>query len=195
MNSCKHCGLTLTQKRFSSGVLEAPSMLRRRKFCDQRCMAAAMEKDRCKSASHSRQKAALMAKPACEVCKATMNLHVHHQDHDPLNNAPSNLRTLCASCHRRSHSPNFTETGEQRKPCRFCEAPSVKLELCFTHISRLKRFGHPLAKKRKIGSDWVLMLHDGERWLPFPSKLEPATAWDACAPTATRSSPRKPKRS
>ena len=87
---------------------------------------------------------------------------------NPMNNHPTNLISLCASCHRRSHSPNFTETGEVRKPCKFCEAESIKLGICETHLSRLRRYGHPLAKKRKIGRDWVLMLHDGKQWLPFP---------------------------
>ena len=118
---------------------------------------------------------AAQAKAACEIClRENVLLHVHHRDEDPTNNVPSNLRTLCVSCHRRCHSLNFTVTGEQRMPCAHCSKPSVKLGLCFTHVSRRKRYGHALAKKRKTASGWVLMLHDGKSWLPFPSPSVPA---------------------
>jgi hypothetical protein len=97
-----------------------------------------------------------MVKARCEVCGTTRSLHVHHRDHDPMNNAPSNLQTLCASCHKRAHSPNYDETGTQRKSCVHCDKPSYRQGLCQTHLSRLKRHGHPLAKKRKTASGWHL---------------------------------------
>jgi len=165
---CRHCGVALGRKRMN-GRLEDRGVFLRRQFCDQTCMAKAMEKETCTSVSHSRMKANRTMKPSCEACNATGKLHVHHKDENPLNNDPSNLKTLCVSCHRRSHSPNFTATGEQRAPCAHCAKQSVKVGLCATHLTRLRRFGHPLAKKRKIGSAWVLMLHDGNLWFPFPS--------------------------
>lgn len=177
MPNCKHCKKLLTQKRFSSGVLESPSMLDRRQYCGQKCMALAMEGVvKVLTAKNSRRQSAKTVLPQCEMCQAVGKLHVHHKDENPMNNAASNLMTLCPSCHRRCHSPNFTETGEQRKDCEFCSGPSVKRGLCFTHLSRYKRFGHALAKKKKTASGWVLMLHDGENWLPFPLNLEQKTA-------------------
>lgn len=120
-----------------------------------------------------RRSARTVAK-ACHTCGAMkVRLHVHHKDENPLNNERSNLVTLCASCHSRSHSLNFTETGGQRRPCAHCKQPSMKNGLCFTHTTRRKRYGHPLAKKRKVGSTWQLMLHDGKSWLPFPSSATP----------------------
>ena len=175
MLKCKTCGKELTQKRFSSGVLESPSMLKRRKYCDRVCMAKAQMKDTCSSVSHSRMKSASTAKDSCEICGAMGKLHVHHKDSNPRNNSASNLMTLCSSCHRRCHSQNFTETGEQRVPCLHCDMPSMKAGLCNTHLSRLKRYGHPLAKKKKIGSQWVLMLQDGQKWLPFHLNTEQET--------------------
>lgn len=195
MNVCIHCGRELVQKRFSSGVLESPSMLARRRFCSRACMAESMRKETCSSLSHSRMKAASTAAKACEICGTTEGLHVHHVDENPRNNTPSNLRTLCPSCHRRCHSPNFMETGEQRKPCAHCDKPSMKTGLCNTHLSRLKRYGHPLAKKRKTASGWVLMLYDGENWSPFPSKTEPETELDVCAAMVTPSTRNKRKSS
>ena len=169
MPCCLACGEPLHQKRFSSGVLESPSMLKRRRYCDRACMAAGQVREACASPSHSRMKAHREAKTACETCGKTDRLHVHHRDEDWSNNAPSNLMTLCASCHRRAHSPNYTATGSHRANCQHCAAPSVKLGLCATHLSRFRRFGHPLAKKRKTASGWVLMLHDGKLWFHFPS--------------------------
>lgn len=83
MNVCTHCGKELFQKRFSSGVLESPSMLARRKFCDRKCMAEHMQKETCSSLSHSRMKAASMAAGACEICGVTEDLQVHHVDENP----------------------------------------------------------------------------------------------------------------
>lgn len=194
MQSCAACGKTLVQKRFSSGVLESPSMLNRRKYCDRRCMAIGQQKEVCQSLSHSRGKAHNLAKAACQLCGKTGRLHVHHVDENPQNNAESNLKTLCPSCHRRAHSPNWTADGAKRANCEHCSKASIKRGLCGTHLSRLKRFGHPLGKKRKVGSEWVLMLHDGKSWSPFPLPVTPLPEWDACAPTVTPSSRKSPKK-
>lgn len=169
LKHCAQCRRRLRRKRFN-GTLESMNCFLRRKFCGRGCMAKAMVKTRCQSLSHSRSKANKAIKSACEACGRTKSLHVHHVNEDPRDNTPSNLRTLCNSCHSRCHSPNFTDDGRTRKSCLHCERPSVKNRLCYTHITRLKRFGHPLAKKRKIGSEWVLMLHDGNAWMPFPSQ-------------------------
>jgi hypothetical protein len=95
-----------------------------------------------------------------EICGSTRKRHVHHRDENPMNNAPANLQTLCASCHRLVHSPHFDKTTGQRKPCLHCEKPAQKLGLCWTHNSRRIRFGDPLAKKVKVGSSWLLTRTD-----------------------------------
>jgi len=190
--NCKHCTKPLERKRFN-GRLEDLSAFNRRVYCNRACMANGMEGIKVMSDKNSRRQSAKVAALVCQSCGAATNLQVHHRDENPQNNAPSNLRTLCASCHRRCHSPNYTETGERRKPCEFCSAPSIKRGWCFTHISRFKRFGHPLAKKKKTASGWVLMLHDGQKWLPFPLNKTPAPAWDDYAPTVMRSTPRRRK--
>ncbi len=41
---------------------------------------------------------------ACVVCGEAAHLNVHHIDNWPMNNAASNLVTLCSKCHRRVHS-------------------------------------------------------------------------------------------
>lgn len=40
---------------------------------------------------------------SCVVCQSTVRLVVHHVDHNPLNNDPTNLIALCNSCHMRHH--------------------------------------------------------------------------------------------
>jgi len=104
-----------------------------------------------------RRKSTEMVGPECELCgMAHHKLHVHHKDENPENNMPLNLQTLCVSCHRLSHSLNYTGTPPQRKPCAYCSKSVARKGLCNTHLSRLKRHGHPLAKKVKTASGWLL---------------------------------------
>lgn len=46
-------------------------------------------------------------KGICEICGTKENLEVHHKDCDRTNNFPSNLITVCESCHQRIHSKNL----------------------------------------------------------------------------------------
>lgn len=39
----------------------------------------------------------------CNLCGATKRLHVHHVDHNALNNALENLEVLCFECHMAHH--------------------------------------------------------------------------------------------
>src|SRR5262249_1129859 len=120
------CGKKLMQKRFSSGVLESPSMLKRRKFCNQTCMAA-FQTGRFRkppTAQWSRAQSNKTRKAACENCGSTSRLHVHHIDSNPLNNTPSNLQTLCSVCHMRTHWREWKATTKQPKPCLVCDRPA-----------------------------------------------------------------------
>jgi hypothetical protein len=40
-------------------------------------------------------------KSSCETCGSKKNLMVHHKDGNRNNNSPSNLQTLCWSCHEK----------------------------------------------------------------------------------------------
>lgn len=42
-------------------------------------------------------------KECCDICGSTEHLQVHHLDRNIKNNSPSNLRTLCQSCHMKLH--------------------------------------------------------------------------------------------
>jgi 5-methylcytosine-specific restriction endonuclease McrA len=42
-------------------------------------------------------------KPLCEDCGSHRRLEVHHKNEDRTDNRPSNLKTLCRTCHRERH--------------------------------------------------------------------------------------------
>ncbi len=47
----------------------------------------------------------------CANCGEIVGLEVHHVNGDHLDNALSNLATLCGSCHDREHARSEAETG------------------------------------------------------------------------------------
>lgn len=149
--------MELHRKRFN-GCLEDNGVFRRRVYCDRACMASWMEgRMRVPTVQNSRRQSTKQMLPQCQNCgRDDTRLSVHHLDENPLNNAPSNLRTLCGSCHSLSHSPNFEATSIQRRVCRHCSSPAFRTGLCWTHWSRVKRHGSPCLKKFKIGYAWVL---------------------------------------
>jgi len=153
---CALCGKQMQRQRYN-GVLESNLNFRRRKYCNRNCMAVGQIREVVMSVSHSRIKSHRKAKAECEICRKSDKIHVHHRDGNPLNNATDNLQTLCASCHRLTHSPNYMGTPLLPKPCSHCSKPVARKGLCNTHLTRLKRYGDPLVKKFKIGSEWVLM--------------------------------------
>jgi 5-methylcytosine-specific restriction endonuclease McrA len=50
----------------------------------------------------------------CAVCGGGEDLHIHHLDHDPTNDDPENLVTLCGICHARVHTELRREGGTGR---------------------------------------------------------------------------------
>jgi len=101
MKACAHCGKPLVRKRIG-GRLEDNGVFRRRKCSDKQCMSLGMRKDR-PSRSAIGKRNIRLRKPSCERCDATEMLSVHHKDRNIYNNNPSNLETLCSSCHTSLH--------------------------------------------------------------------------------------------
>lgn len=165
LRNCAQCGAKMERKRYPNRVLECLSLFRKRKYCNVACMAAAQEGlMKTATARSGRRQSVKAILDACEDCgrkRTETRLYVHHRDGNPLNNEPENLRTLCGSCHRLSHSPNYMGTRQQPKPCLLCASPRARKGYCGMHLQRLKRYGDPCLKKRKIGSEWVLMRADG----------------------------------
>jgi 5-methylcytosine-specific restriction endonuclease McrA len=50
----------------------------------------------------------------CTVCGGEQDLHIHHIDHNPTNDDPENLITLCGICHARVHTELRREGGARR---------------------------------------------------------------------------------
>ena len=105
--SCATCGKPLTRKRFASGRLEDRSAFLRRSHCSRTCGNSREVISR----SGHQYRVKRYRKSACEECGAKSQLHAHHKDRNWRNDDPSNLMTLCASCHLRLH---WREDREQR---------------------------------------------------------------------------------
>lgn len=160
---CLNCGKQLLLRTLADGSLEQTCFLRARKYCNRKCMALGMEGTMKTSTprSHHRQSRKAV-KEKCQNCgRRNTKLHVHHADSNPMNNDPSNFRTLCGSCHRRCHSPNYEATGLRRKPCKICGNPSMRTGLCYKHVTRQRLYGDPCLTKRRQGLKFVLVRDNG----------------------------------
>lgn len=71
--------------------------------CDKRLY----DENRNRRVSEAKRKHRRFLGLCCERCgfipEHTCQLDVHHLDHNHYNNDPSNLKTLCANCHRLEH--------------------------------------------------------------------------------------------
>lgn len=97
-------------------------------------------------------------KTKCERCQATERLGLHHKDHNRTNNDTHNLETLCPSCHTAEHWADGKQAWKRLGKCQVCELPARKNGLCPTHMSRMRRHGHPLAKKVRTKTGWVVLI-------------------------------------
>jgi hypothetical protein len=95
---CENCGVLMNRKRIN-GRLEDYGVFLRRRNCSQAC--ANSRQDVTKGAHHWR--ARKHRKNECENCGTTNDLHVHHTDRNHANDDPTNLKTLCSSCHLKLH--------------------------------------------------------------------------------------------
>lgn len=153
---CLACGKELIRKYFKSALEDRTSFLQR-KYCDQACMAVGMTGViKVMTAQNSRRQSTRMKAQHCEHCGSTSQLHVHHQDQNPLNNEPSNLMTLCAACHMHEHWREWKVTKFPPKPCKYCSKPARHLGLCNTHYTRYRTNGDAqLVRRKVIGGNWV----------------------------------------
>ena len=78
------------------------------RYCSQSC---GNTREEVQPNSHRWRARQVKQREACEECGTTEDLHVHHDDRDVSNNDPSNLRTLCSSCHLKLH---WREDREKR---------------------------------------------------------------------------------
>lgn len=142
IQNCHYCNVPMERKRFNER-LEDMTSFRKRKFCNQICMAKGMIQEHVTLAS-LRKRAEKFRGNFCQTCKTKTSLHVHHIDSNPENNISENLMTLCASCHVKWHYAHGKSNRKTPKKCAYCDKPSRKKGLCNTHASRMWRHGDPL---------------------------------------------------
>jgi hypothetical protein len=98
---CQQCRALMSRKVINRRI-EDMRVFRSRKYCDRACMARAFMKiDPGLSALRMRQRG--LRGDACEVCRGTNALSLHHMDENPRNDDLENIRTLCNSCHQLWH--------------------------------------------------------------------------------------------
>lgn len=102
---CKYCKKQLNRKRFN-GRLEDFTVFKNRKYCNRECMKRAFlkigENEQTYSNAHTTARKInklILHKEACEVCRSTSNLDIHHINGNWRNNNLDNLMCLCRSCH------------------------------------------------------------------------------------------------
>ncbi len=118
--TCQKCGKEFHRRRFGSR-LEDFTRWSQRKYCSKQCNYIREAIDH-KSSFH--RLARTFLKNCCALCDSTKNLDVHHKDRNYKNNEPSNLETLCHTCHMKLHwrqgdlKPQLQNlrTGTQKRP-------------------------------------------------------------------------------
>ena len=101
---CLQCGRELTRNIYREGTWESMRSFSTRKFCGISCYVK-YGKARCSGDSINSiyRRAKKNKKEKCCICGHAENLHLHHVDKNFHNNDPSNLMTLCQSCHHDVH--------------------------------------------------------------------------------------------
>lgn len=150
--SCLNCCEPLYRKRFGNR-LEDLGIFLKRKYCSMYCFQQLRLKNST-SISTSRRHARMQLKLRCEKCGTKKGLDIHHKDRNPLNNAPRNLQTLCASCHTKLHWQEGKK-GQSKKfsgGCQICgRLIKLRLGMCPMHYQRFKKYGDPNLTKKKTG--------------------------------------------
>lgn len=152
---CGHCDTLLERKRIN-GRLEDFGVFNRRKFCGRECMAAHMMKDDPNRQAYAIRARKQSLKKCCELCGTIDRLTIHHKDRNWRNNTPSNLQTLCNSCHTSLHhlEGGTYRQAQEKPPCKFCGKQSYRSGVCNTCRTRIRKHGDPYFGR----SEWIASL-------------------------------------
>jgi len=96
---CKKCGELFNRRRFGNR-LEDFTRWNQRIYCSKQCNYIRPEGQ---SKGYYHRIARNFVNQSCSICGNIKNLDVHHKDRNWENNEPSNLETLCHSCHMKLH--------------------------------------------------------------------------------------------
>lgn len=150
--TCLTCAKPFNRNRYGN-QLEDSTRFQQRKYC---CLSCANTRQQIKRDQYH-QRARRFRAAMCETCGAGTGLHVHHKDENITNNDPSNLQTLCGSCHLRWHWANGKTMPKRQSVCKICGTPARKLDMCQKHYQRFRKYGDPCLTKRgnRLGSFFV----------------------------------------
>ncbi len=102
---CNGCGAKLWRKTGPSGKPEPRKNFLVRQHCDSRCYGIAMMRENASPSVPAQRKRLqkVIRADLCADCGSRYRLCRHHIDRDITNNAPSNIKILCPSCHAKRH--------------------------------------------------------------------------------------------
>lgn len=100
--TCPVCEKPFKRRRFGNR-LEDYSRFQNRIYCSKSCSAHRRIDDMNKNRTAYHNLARKHREGYCAICGSTEHLQVHHLDRNIKNNSPSNLETLCQSCHMKLH--------------------------------------------------------------------------------------------
>jgi predicted nucleic acid-binding Zn ribbon protein len=117
------------------------------KYCSKRCKDRADKNDR--HFGGVREYVVGRDNHKCQKCGSELQLVVHHRDWDRTHNDPSNLITLCRSCHKKEHfdviDVNITKTcaicGIEFNPMRTKRKSQIlcKRKVCFAKWKAIQK--------------------------------------------------------
>lgn len=145
---CSSCSSIMSRKRMN-GRLEDMGVFIRRKYCDMKCMGKGHMKEI--PGRHAMlHRARKFLKDKCNICGTSEKLSIHHRDRNWRNNDPSNLETLCTSCHTTLHHKAGDINPAKEKPiCKYCkERKSRAAGICNTCKTRIRTHGTPFPRMK-----------------------------------------------
>ena len=99
---CPVCGKNFKRRRFGKR-LEDYTRFQKRIYCSKSCSAHRRQDDPNRNRAVFHRLAREHRRECCAICGNTEHLQVHHLDKNIRNNSPSNLVTLCPTCHMKLH--------------------------------------------------------------------------------------------
>ncbi len=97
---CRTCGRAFNRSLFGKR-LEDATRYQKRKYCTKSC--ASFRKEAMTNKSVFSSEAQALRKNICEACGSRSVLVAHHINGNITENHPSNIMTLCQSCHSKLH--------------------------------------------------------------------------------------------
>ena len=152
---CHYCGKIYFRPRLPSGYLQCMTDWNKRKYCSKTCSGKAAPRSTFKeNASRSAygKRVYKYRDYKCAECGSTKHVCIHHKDGNWKNNDPSNLETLCNSCHTKLHHKRGDIIQRPKTYCKICGKIAVSYGYCKKHYNRFKSHGHPLMYLKQIKS-------------------------------------------